>query len=97
MLASSKYIAGDEVMQFDGPWTESTCAQWAAVIVMAAWPLAVGVTKYTPFAITQDNYEVIPDALRQLHQIPEAERQRLEQKLQSLRQDITHVSFMCVM
>ncbi len=97
MLASSKYIAGDEVMQFDGPWTESTCAQWAAVIVMAAWPLAVGVTKYTPFAITQDKYEVIPDALRQLHQIPEAERQRLEQKLQSLRQDITHVSFMCVM
>jgi len=36
------------------------------------------------------------DVSRQLRQISEAERQRIEQKLQSLRQDITHVSFMCV-
>ncbi len=96
MLASNKYITGVEVTQFDGSWTESTCAQWAAVIVMAAWPVVVGVTNYTPFAITQDNYVVVPDALRQLHQLPEAERQCVEQELQSLRQDITHVSFMCV-
>ena len=97
MLASNKYIAGDEVIQLDGLWTESTRAHWAAVIVMAAWPLVVGIFEYTPFAFTEDNYVVMPDVSRQLRQHPEAERQRLEQKLQSLRQDITHVSFMCVM
>ncbi len=96
MLASNKYIAGVEVIQLDGLWTESTCAHWAAVIVMAAWPVVVGIFNYTPFALTQDNFVTMRDVSRQLRQISEAERQRIEQKLQSLRQDITHVSFMCV-
>lgn len=96
MLASNKYITGVEVIRLDGPWTECSYAQWAAVIVMAAWPVAVGVNNYTPFALTEDNYVVMPDALRQLRQLPEAERQHIEQKVQSWQQDYTHVSFMCV-
>ncbi|DBB17075.1 TPA: hypothetical protein ACH3X3_014160 [Trebouxia sp. C0006] len=97
LLASNKYIAGVEVIQLDRLWTESSCAHWAAVIVMAAWPLVVGIFEYTPFAFTEDNYVVMPDVSRQLRQHPEAERQRIEQKTQSCLQDITYVSLMCVM
>jgi len=97
LLASNKYIAGVEVIQLDGLWTESSCAHWAAVIVMAAWPLVVGIFEYTPFAFTEGNYVVMPDVSRQLRQLPEAERQRIEQKTQSCLQDITYVSLMCVM
>lgn len=97
MLASNKYIAGVEVIQLDGLWTESTRAYWAAVIVMAAWPFIVGIFEHTPCAFTEDNYVVMPDVSRQLRQLPEAERQRIEQKTQSCLQDITYVSLMCVM
>ncbi len=63
---------------------------------MAVWPVVVGIFEYTPFALTQDNFVAMPDVSRQLRQMPEAERQRIEQKLRTCQQDITYVSFMCV-
>ncbi len=96
LLASNKYVAEVDVTQLDGLWIESIRAHWAAVIVIAAWPLVVGIFEYTPFALTQDNFVEMPDVSRHLRQLSEAERQRIEQKIQSCKQDITHMSFMCV-